>query len=318
MRGWSVRRAILCTLFALIAQRAPGQTTDQQIVDRFFPQEILSQAQADDPDITPTKETAFVAADLNGTGNAEFLVAVYAAGEKSGTALARVLHKEKGSAVLVGGNCPDCSLFGEGPDIRPIDIDRSGRPTFLVETTSSLDGRPEEAIFRWNRTGLELMGPFGDARDCAFVDLDGDGTLEVTCPPNVSNSVRAQAQVASAYIVYKLSGGAYIKSDTILYVFQGYRVARNGHQDIEFAVADPGQPHVMMLSNGDGRDETPISGAEIRLNGALIAGPDRINAKLRTLRLPVTVAAHNTLSVKVTGDARSSIYVGIGPQHARR
>jgi hypothetical protein len=63
----------------------------------------------------------------------------------------------------------------------------------------------------------------------------------------------------------------------------------------------------MTVSNGDGRDRTAVSSAEIRLNGVLIAGPDRINQQTRTLRLPVTVLANNTLSVTVTGDSQSSI-----------
>jgi hypothetical protein len=71
----------------------------------------------------------------------------------------------------------------------------------------------------------------------------------------------------------------------------------------------------MTLANGDGRAEMAVTGAEIRLNGVLIAGPDRINQQMRTLQIPVTVSAHNTLSVTVSGGASSALYVGIGPRH---
>lgn len=316
--------ALFCAMLASMAQPSAGQTTDQDLVNRLFPQNVLDDFEDQDPGATPNKQTAFLAADLNGTGSSEFLVAVYAVNDRNTMALVRVLHKEGGSAVLAGADCEDCTLVGEAPRIERIDVDRSGRPQFLVEVTTGQYNRATQAVFRWNGTALELVGPFETSsdgtRDLAlregqFVDLDGDGSLEAINLPDVSNTILADGDEAHQYIVYKLSGGVYARSDILFDVFQAYRASRNGRPDINFAVADPGQSHILTVANGDGRDRTAVSGAEIRLNGVLIAGPDRINQQTRTLRIPVTVSAHNTLSVTVTGEAFSSLYVGIGPEH---
>ena len=317
-----VSGALFLAIFAWRAQPSPAQTTDP--IDRWFPQEVLDDFQSDNPGDTPIRQTAFVAADLNGTGANEFLAVVYAVQGLDTMALVRVLHTGKGSAVTALPDCDGCSLVGGSPAISEIDVDGSGRPEFLVETTSGVHGHATEQVFRWNGTALESVGPFDVASDGKrdpvvgdgeFVDLDGDGQLEMINPPDISNAIRAAGEEAHAYTVYKLAGGVYARSELIFDFFQSYNLTMNKFPEDDFAAADPGQAHIMTLANGDGRARTGVTGAEIRLNGVLIAGPDRINQQMRTLRIPVTVSAHNTLSVTVSGGASSSLYVGIGPQH---
>jgi len=316
--------ALFLAILALMARPSPAQTTDWDLVNLLFPQEVLDDFQSDQPGDTPTRKTAFVAADLNGTGTAEFLVVVYAVDNIRTMALVRVLHTGNGSAFTVGPDCDGCLLVGNLPAISRIDVDGSGRPEFLVETVSSQYSHPTQQVFRWNGTALELVGPsevssdgtrYTVVGDGEFVDLDGDGMLEVINPPDVSDAIRAAGEDAHAYTVYKLAGGVYARSDLIFDFFQDYRLTMNNFPGDDFAAADPGQAHIMTLANGDGRARTAVTGAEIRLNGVLIAGPDRINQQMRTLQIPVTVSAHNTLSVTVSGDASSSLYVGIGPRH---
>jgi hypothetical protein len=285
---------------------------------------VLDDFQSNNPGDTPTRQTAFVAADLNGTGTAEFLVVVYAVEGLDTMALVRVLHIGNGSAVTVLPDCEDCSLAGGSPEISQIDVDHSGRPEFLVETVCSPHQHPTQQVFRWNGTALESVGPSEVSSDgtrypvvgeTEFVDLDGDGMLEAIIPPDVNDSIRAAGEDAHAYTVYKLAGGVYARSDLIFDFFQAYDLTMNKYPEDHFAAADPGQAHIMTLANGDGRARRAVTDAEIRLNGVLIAGPDRINQQMRTLQIPVTVSAQNTLSVTVSGDAFSSLYVGIGPQH---
>jgi hypothetical protein len=315
---------VFLAIFALMAQPAPAQTADPDPINRWFPQEVLDDFQSNNPGDTPTRQTAFVAADLNGTGTAEFLVVVYAVEGLDTKALVRVLHIGDGSTVTVLPDCDDCSLAGGSPEISQIDVDGSGRPEFLVATSSSVHGSPTQQVFRWNGTALELVGPSEVSSDGTrypvlgeneFVDLDGDGMLEAINPPDVGSDIRAAGEEAHAFTVHKLAGGVYAKSDLIFDFFQAYDLTMNKYPEDHFAAADPGQAHIMTLANGDGRARRAVTGAEIRLNGFLIAGPDRINQQMRTLQIPVTVSAHNTLSVTVSGDASSSLYVGIGPQH---
>jgi hypothetical protein len=328
MRRATVRLsgALFLAIFAWMAQPSPAQTKDQDPdpVNRFFPQEVLDDYQSNNPGDTPIRQTAFVAADLNGTGANEFLVVVYAVQGIDTMALVRVLHIGNGSTVTALPDCDDCFLVGGSPDISQIDVDHSGRPEFLVETAAGVHENPIQQVFRWNGTALESVGPFYVSSDGTrqpiagenrFVDLDGDGQLELINPPDVNGDILAAGEEAHAYTVYKLAGGVYARSDLIFDVFQDYDLTMNKYPEEDFAAADPGQAHIMTLANGDGRAQMAVTGAEIRLNGFLIAGPDRINQQMRTLQIPVTVSAHNTLSVTVSGDAFSTLYVGIGPQH---
>ena len=202
MRRATVRLsgALFLAIFAWMPQPSTAQTTDRDPdpVNRFFPQEVLDDFQSNNPGDTPTRQTAFVAADLNGTGTAEFLVVVYAVQGLDNMALVRVLHIGNGSAVTALPDCDDCSLVGGSPAISQIDVDGSGRPEFLVETTSGVYGHPTQQVFRWNGTALESIGPFYVSSDGTrqpiagenrFVDLDGDGQLEAINPPDVNGDI---------------------------------------------------------------------------------------------------------------------------------
>ncbi|MGD0015509.1 MAG: hypothetical protein ABSD56_13980 [Bryobacteraceae bacterium] len=83
-------------------------TDDQALVDQFFPQRLVDDFAAMWPDETPSKQSAFVAADLNGSGLPEFLIALYSTNV---SAAVRVLKKQGGSAVLV--NEPNCVISAD-------------------------------------------------------------------------------------------------------------------------------------------------------------------------------------------------------------
>ena len=309
------RVILICSIVAA-ARLCFAQTTDQQIVDRFFPQRVLDDYTRNWPGETPDRQTAFVAADLDGAGQQNYLVAAYSAGNSDTLAAVRVLRKQGDSAVVVAE--PDFPWQGREPEISSIDVDHSGRPQFLVAFAWGIHVGMAQTVLRWNGTGMEMVGPVRTESDGPvpgltdgdFVDLDGDGVLEAVNPPGTSYE-RELLVSGKPYTVYKLSGGLYTQSDVIFDFFYGFFES----DDIEFAVADPSQPHILTIVNGDGRAQGPVASAEIRLNGVLVAGPNRINQKMRTLRIPVRARAKSTLRVTVTRKGDSILYVGIGPEN---
>jgi hypothetical protein len=72
--------ALVLLIVPLAAQAQ--QLTDQQIVDQFFPQWLSDDSVQDfnGGGPAPTRFSAFVAADLDGTGNANYLAAAYSNG----------------------------------------------------------------------------------------------------------------------------------------------------------------------------------------------------------------------------------------------
>jgi hypothetical protein len=290
-------------------------TDDQALVDQFFPQRLVDDFKEMWPDETPSRQSAFLAADLNGSGIPEFLIAVYSTNV---SAAVRVLKKQGGSAVLVDE--PKCNLHGLDPSISTIDLDHSGSPQFLVQLGAGQHGEQSQLVFKWNGTALKPFGPFVTEDDGTifpvlfggeFLDLDGDGILEAVSPLRTSPAA-LRAGEPQTHIVYKLVGGAYSESDLIFDFFFGFV----GSEEFTFAVADPKFPHIMTIANGDGRGYPPVTAAEIRLNGVVVAGPDRINQQTKTLRIPVNVAAQNTLSVSMSGVSGAVLNVGIGPERA--
>ena len=86
-----------------------------------------------------------------------------------------------------------------------------------------------------------------------------------------------------------------------------------------FSASAPGSPYILTIANGPrdetpaGRDRPPVQSAEIRLNGELVPGTEKISQTVRYLKIPVTVQAQNTVDVKVAGPQGAMLNIGIGP-----
>jgi hypothetical protein len=305
----------------LIAQpstTAPGSDQDRALVEGLVPQQVLDE-EADESGQTglPLSERCgFIAVDLSGTGHPDFLVAVYVTTD-AGLAELRVLKKTNGSAVPV----QDFHLCrgGSQPKVSLLNLDQASTPEILVE----LGGRGQaiDWVFKWNGTALVSFGPGGpyhgspctDLQDASFVDLDGDGILEIVNEPEYLPG-QEKSDAPRTYQVYKLVDGTYTPSGVFEF-FAGYappgppvRLRTRG-----FSASTPESGYVMTIANGDGRDEPPVQSAKIRLNGEVVPGTETISRKVRYLKIPVTVQADNEIYVSVTGPAGSALYVGIGP-----
>jgi hypothetical protein len=313
------------------AQSDPG---DKALVERFVPQRIVD-AETDESGQSgrPLSERyGFVAVDLNGTGSPDFLVAVYVTTDAGSGAL-RVLKKTDGSATVV----QDFQLCrgGSEPRLSLLDLDHSAVPAILAE----LGGRAQliDWVFKWNGNALAPFGPTESyhgapctvLQDADFIDLDGDGILEIVNEPEyLPNNEKSDAP--RVYQVYKLVDGAYAPSGTFEYIsgFVSPGPTSKPPRTEGFTASAPGSAYVMTIANGardsepapTGGNWVPVWSAEIRLNGELVPGTEHLGpTTARYLKIPVTVKAHNTVDVKVgpslsaIGAVRSMLTIAIGP-----
>lgn len=317
-----------------VPSAAQSGASDKALVESFLPRRILD-AETDDRGqrgLPLSKRYGFVAVDLNGTGHPDFLVAVYVTSD-AGSADLLVLKKTDGSAVQVGEFNLDCR-GGSQPRVSLLDLEHTGTPEILVE----LGGRGQltDWVFKWNGTTLNPFGPtepYDDGRctllqDASFIDLDGAGILEiVNAPEYLPGEERSDAP--RTYQLYRLVDGAYTLSGVFEYLseFVPPGPSTKPPRTEGFNASAPGSSYIMTIANGARRDETPpvgktwlpVQGAEIRLNGELVPGTEKINQTVRYLKIPVTVKARNTVDVKVAVSASavaslsSMLTIGIGP-----
>jgi hypothetical protein len=75
-----------------------------------------------------------------------------------------------------------------------------------------------------------------------------------------------------------------------------------------FETPDPSAPHFLHLDNGGASGESrPVTSAHVFLNGALLLGPERFDARLRSIEEPISPAATNDLAFRLAGKPGSGL-----------
>jgi hypothetical protein len=269
---------------------------------------------------------AYADADLDGSGRASYIVAAFSNGFSGAVA---VLARQGTSAFQVAA--PRFPLMmGIQPHVRLLDVDRDGRPEVIV-SFSSAKGLNAEWVLRWKGGTLEPMGP-GDAdadgdattllHDALFIDLDGDGTLEIVNTPDESPD-----NDAVEYEVYALAGGRYTETQTLVFFDTFARPAKsamattgrddpNGQPDVittDFVVADPTRKYEMRIVNGDDAGGHRVTSGDIRVNGVRVAVSEVFGGKRRVVIVPIAVAASNTIRATLRGPRGAWLTVAINP-----
>lgn len=317
------RSGILLMMAGILACAAFAQQggSEDAVVKQFFPQWLITEsnndfAQGGPP---PFQAFAYADADLNGTGTANFIVAAYSNGF-SGAVL--VLQKQGASAVQVAA--PSFPLMGGiYPSVTMLDVDKDGRPEAIV-SFSSARGQGADWVLKWNGVTLQSIGPVSiDANgniatllsEAEFVDLSGTGILEIISAPQSGPVLNGQP-TSGILNVFSLSNGSYQPSSVTFDIFATF-LRSTGKPTAairQFSASNPRAKYVMSVVNGDTSGANRVSSAEIMLNGVVVATPNQFNQQVRTLSIPVTVAAANTLSVTLASAPGSQLSVGIGPQ----
>lgn len=306
---------VIIGILLAVLPSSSQQSDDAAIIEQFFPPSLASQSEArfSRGGPRPTKHSDFVAADLDGTTNSDYLVAGYTNGFSG---VVRVLRKQNNSATLVGESALPL-MGGILPNVSLVNLDADARPEIVVHF-SSAPGGSSSWIFKWTGSALSLFGPVkieedGNVTtmlyDASFEDLTGDGIPEILNPPE-------RTFPDDPTTVYQLVGVTYALTSMKLYYLQPFvrRTSAPVTETKTFSVTDPTQQYVLIISNGDEGGEKRASSVEITLNGTSVAGTSQFNQQVRVLQIPITVTDTNTLSVRFAGAPESEILISIGTQ----
>jgi hypothetical protein len=303
------------------ALAAYQRAQDEAVVRRFFPKHMLDD---DAKDIASRGgpsllESAFLRADLEKTGRLDYLVTVYAG---PASASIRVL-KGKGETSALVNEPALCPFAGRSPELSLIDLDHSGVPQILATVTTNR-GEERSMTLKWSGRELVPFGAYKQDRGCQhslalnaeYVDLDGDGILEIVSRPKPSTP-DIESLAPDRDEVFKLVDGRYSPVGSFEYFSSFFPAAPiSADRNDAFGAGDPAAAHILVVANGNGRDEEPVSAAEITLNGELILPLGRINTGVRSLAIPIKVQAKNTIEVKVQGSKKATLFVGVSAAEA--
>lgn len=282
--------------------------TDEDIVRQFYPERLTEESNQDfyDGGPAPFEAYDFAVADLDGTGSDDMIIATYTNGF---TAAIRALRMQGGGASLVDE--PDLPLLGGVfPDVELLDLDGDGAPEIVV-SLSSARGPGADWVFKWSGRGLRLIGPStvdedGDVStvlgDADFVDINGDGLLEIINPP--------EEDPADPFDVFDLDGN---RLKPVNFVGTYVRGAGKPTESAEIFPSSRGD-YLLKIINGDAKGGHRVSSAVIRLNGQVVVGPSELNQNVPEISVRVSLRESNTLGVELRSAPDSQITLSIGAQ----
>jgi hypothetical protein len=238
------------------------------------------------------------------------------------SAVVRVIKKQGAIGSVVAE--PSLPLMaGVYPFVTLVDLDGDGRPEVVV-TLTSVTGFDADWIFKWDGTNLNFVGPYevepdGNVAtvlgDAAFVDLNGDGVLDIVNPPEPVCLSRDTPDT-DPFTVFTLSGGTYVSTGITFNFFESFFRAQGAPTTVtrSFTIDNPNTAYVMRIANGDNSGGNRVSSAEIYVNGNQVLGPSAFNQEVGAMTVPISLASSNTISVKLNSAPGSELTIGIGPQ----
>jgi hypothetical protein len=284
----------------------------EQVVEEFFPQELIDESQADfqQGGPAPFRARAFALADLDGTGMANYILAAYTNGV---SAAIRVLRLQ-GSTATLAFEPNRLLLIGIYPAVELVDVENDGRPEVAVHFSGGR-GTLTDWVFKWTGTELRLIGPstvdergnvFTRLFESSFFDVDGDGILEIVQSPPGSPTEITE--------VYKFDGQKFNLITSQVYFETFYRqTATPVTETRTFQVQNPGSGFVLTIINGNREGDNRVSSGTIKLNGVVVMTPNDLNQQVRTVVRQVTVLANNVLEVELAGKPTGQVLVTVEP-----
>lgn len=297
----------LCTLPSF-AQAANSEKT---IVKENFPQELTADSEKLDAvsGYRPDQYLAYTDADLDGTGKENYIVAVYSNGFAGAI---RVFKKEGTSATLVAAPTSP-RISGILPSVRLRDVDGDGRPEIIAGFSTVNGAITSDTVWKWNGKSLHCISPV--LYGVLFIDLTGNGKLSAISRDEGGQTDASGFPIDTA--IYNLVNGRFVRAGTS-YLFSYFnRYQGPPHWDTQqFSVPNLSAQYEMTIVNGAGTHKL-VSSATIKLNGTTIASQQNLIQKAKVIKVPVTLKASNTVSVKLRGAPGSRILVSVGTHIAR-
>jgi hypothetical protein len=315
---------IACTaicLFGLVAPvttlRSWQQIDPQQVVDQFYPQSLVDQAEPPGQGaIRAVRKSSYSVLDSTANGTPTRIVACYSNG--TGGAI-RVIQRDSAgqyaaiyepSALSLGGE--DCNVVLPGQLV-------DGRPLIQVSFRSTR-GPTSDWMFRWNDTSLVSLGPTETdsvgtrstlLSNAGMVDLDHTGPLKLTSARG-SNSLGDEIKTVT-WDVYRLSEGTFVFERAFLLLSpfaQAGSQPRTWTESLSLPSGAQG-PYQMKVVNGDRGGVGRAASGTIKVNGVTVVGPDLLNGQVEFRTLNVVLAQDNTIEVTLSGAAGGHIWISI-------
>jgi hypothetical protein len=254
----------------------------------------------------------FAAADLNHSGQT-LLVALYTNGSRAALEVV-----SRSGSVLATSQVN--AMKGTRGEIELADLDHDGTTEILAHLYGGHGvNRPDTWVFAWRDGGLSLVSPMQVVRgnaitllgQTAAVDLTGDGTRQLLAFPGAVFDADGN-DVSGDTIVYSYSNGALQKASGS-YVFADDFRRRTATPEVSSATfTSAGGVSTLHVIQSD----TPVTSGRIVLNGTEVIAADAFKPKAHAFTVPITLAAHNTLSVQLEGQPGASVLVMIETPHA--
>lgn len=280
-----------------------AQSADDAIVSRFYPDRLVADIASDDL----VRSFRYVRADLDGSGQTNYIIAVYCNGMND---ILRVLKVQNGVAALADE--PDMPNMGGGRgSVRTVDVDGDGKPEVLLSIAG--ERQSEDWLLKWNGSKLSILSPVRtDSRgklhsllsSVQLLDIDGDGLPELL--------VRyAPLRELPIMHVYKLVNGAFVAAPDIYLNDRFVRTKGEPDEfDYTFSVSAPGN-YILHVVNGDMRGKAMVDSGEIDINDQVLVNEQAFKKQMRTLDLPVTLATLNEIYVVLRSTPGSEITVSL-------
>jgi len=313
-RKWLLLGSCIAALEAYASDREL-----QAVVDRFIPHKLLVQEAGF---AKPNIRSAFVTTNFS-SGNDEsgqkYVVAAYSNGTEGAVS---VLQRHGQDWIVVSTTEIGENVTFPGVQLRDLDGDR--RPEIISSFLISPGDRRGSWIFAWDDEANALVSMEADPESSTetegggiverFVDLDGDDKLEIVRVGAIEygyvedadgdpGPLRPSGEVR--YFTERLRGRVYEPWKDLAFYGSFAPIAKNRPDSVTFVAAQPGHDYLLRVASSGGCKSPHIRSAEVRLNGALIAGPTHFNAKTCVIQLPVLLLQENTLTVQIL-DSRKS------------
>ena len=291
-------KQLCCILLALLPMCA--RASDETIASSFYPQSLMDQTSASGAGVRSWATVRVAPFSL---------VIAYSNGVSG---VVRLVHTDGNSASLVSERT---GIDGAAPAITALDLTNDQVPEVLASYRTGRRGERTTYIYGWTSTALTPLLTDDNGHDAgvvnaSFLDVDGDGTLEIVEPRSSAGDDAVSGQPDNTFDVYKYANGHFTTSPgTLSYagVFQRATGAPKAREEQFTATAGS---YMFRIINGDANGNR-VDSAEVRLNGAVIFGPSQFKNGIKVLSAPVTLASTNTISVEVRSAPKSILTVTI-------
>ncbi|MGH7486892.1 MAG: hypothetical protein ACREMY_15015, partial [bacterium] len=175
-------------------------------------------------------------------------------------------------------------------------------------------------IYKWDNSHLALLMPVkrhhdveSDIFDPMFVDVDGDGALDVVDfrRGNIGGDDE-ESPASNSYRLLSLRDGELRVVSPLDLVFATVRNAGPPAPVTEpFSVSNPGAGRVLVLVNGDAQGKHRVSSAVVTVNGQDLITERTLNQGIARVEVPVVLKQDNTITAKLTGAPAGQILIVI-------